>query len=334
MKKLSILSLLLSVSSMLFSDSGSSTVQPYEPNQPAPPPPTAWLTGPLIAPVGAVVPYGNFNIETYVYSTTNTGTYNSNWHAVSAAHDTFSLNPQFSCFFGLTPWMDINIVPQFYYNTTNGAHSWDFGDLAVALDFQLLDPNYTPYFPGIKFTIKEMFPTGPFQNLNPNKYMTDQSGAGTFGTTFNLVLYKVYHLTGEHFLSTTYSAAYTVTTPVNVHGFNTYGGGYGTNGYALPGDTFEAIISFELTLSQNWALALDNVYIHVDRTQFFGTSGTTATGALATVGTPSSEQISFAPAIEYNFSSNLGIIAGCWFTAWGRNSTEFISGVVNFTYTY
>lgn len=327
-------------------EQSSHAVQPYEPPAPVPPSnspaavapaqsgPTPWLTGPLIAPVGSVVPYGDFLIESYVYCTTNTGTYNKHWNSVSAPRNFFSLNPQFLCFFGLTPWMDINIVPQFFYNTTSNQNSVNFGDLPIALDFQLLDPAATPYFPGIKFIVRETFPTGPFQRLNPGKLLTDQTGAGTFATTFDLVLYKVYHLSGNHFLSTTYSAAYTVNTPVHVHGFNTYGGGYGTNGRALPGNSFQGIISFEFTFNQNWVFAIDNVYTHTDETQFFGTVGTTSTGAAASVGSPSSEQISFAPAIEYNFSSHFGIEAGCWFTAWGRNSTEFRSGVINFAYTY
>jgi hypothetical protein len=311
--------------------------QPYAPAGPPEVPPTPWLTGPLIAPTGQVIPFGSFDLEAYVYATTNTGTYNQNWNTVSAEHNFFSLNPQFFWFFGLTSWMDINIIPQFFYNTTNGQHSWNFGDLPVALDFQLMSVGYTPYFPGIKFTVRETFPTGPYQNLDPNKLLTDQSGAGTFGTTFNLVLYDVYHIKDHFFISTTYSLAYTVTTPVHVHGFNTYGGGYGTDGYALPGQTFQAIMSFEFALSQNWVIALDNVYTHVNATQFYGNPGTLlpgGRGGAANVGQPSSEQISFAPAIEYNFGSNFGICAGCWFSAWGRNSTRFVSGVIEFVYTY
>ena len=309
-------------------------VQPYAPPAPPEPPPTPWLTGPLIAPVGAVLAYGHFDIESYVYCTTNTGTYNSNWNSVSANHNFFSLNPQFQCFFGLTPWMDINIVPQFFYNRKHGQSSTNFGDFPVALDFQLLDPAATPYFPGIKFIVRETFPTGPFQRLYPNKLLTDQTGAGTFATTLGVVLYTVYHLKDHLFLSTTYSGTYTITSPVHVHGFNTYGGGYGTNGRAMPGNSFQGIVSFELALSQNWVFAIDNVYTHTDATQFCGREGRNADGSPASVGGPSSEQISFAPAIEYNFNVNFGIIAGCWFTAWGRNSTEFRSGVINFNYVY
>lgn len=316
-----------------------SSVQPYMPPQPQSQPsaasgPSPWLTGPLIAPIGAVVPYGDFEFETYVYCTTNTGTYNSHWDSVSAPRNFFSLNPQIQCFFGLTSWCDILIFPQFAYNTTSNQNSVHFSDLPVGFDFQLLDPAATPYFPGIKFTIKETFPTGKFQRLNPKKLLTDQTGSGAFATTFNLVLYKVYHLFDFNWLSTTYSAAYTMNSPVNVHGFNTYGGGFGTKGKVTPGNSFQGIVSFEFTLSQNWVLALDNVYVHTDATQFYGTPGTTSSGAVASVGGPSSEQISFAPAIEYNFSSHFGIIAGCWFFAWGRNSTEFRSGVINFDYTF
>ena len=296
--------------------------------------PIPWLTGPLIAPHGTVVPYGEFNVKSYLYFTTKTGSYNENWHTVSAQENFYSFNAQFQCFFGLTPWCDLNIIPQFLYNTTSNQQSFHPGDLTIGLDFQLMAADLTPYFPGIKFAVREIFPVGNFQYFRPRKLLTDQTGAGTFATQFDLVFYKEFHLRGLHWLSTTFSAQYTVSTPVNVHGFNAYGGGFGANGKALPGNTFQGIVSFEFTLNQNWVLALDNVYTHTEETQFFGSPGITFSGTFADVGKPSSEQLSFAPAIEYNFSSHFGIIAGCWFSALGRNSAEFRSVVVNFEYTY
>ncbi len=152
---------LLLSSSFLIADEKNVPVQPYAPSSPPAPPvasspvPVPWLTGPLIAPIGAVVPYGDFEIETYIYATTNTGTYNKNWGVVSAPHNFFSLNPQFLCFFGITPWVDVNIIPQFFYNWTDGQSAVHFGDLQVGLDFQLLDPAATPYFPGIKLAVRE-----------------------------------------------------------------------------------------------------------------------------------------------------------------------------------
>ena len=289
---------------------------------------------PTATPVMAAPEPGDFIVKSYIYFTTNTGSYNKNWHAVSATENFYTLNAQFLCFFGLTPWCDLNIIPQFFYKTTSNQHSFHPGDLTVGLDFQLMAADLTPYFPGIKFAVREVFPIGNFQRFSPRKLLTDQTGAGTFATQFDLVFYKVFHLYGLHWLSTTCSAQYTVNTPVNVHGFNTYGGGFGANGTALPGNSFQGTLSFEITLNQNWVLALDNVYTHMDVTQFFGIPGIAFSGTFADVGKPSSEQLSLAPAIEYNFNNHFGIIAGCWLSALGRNSTEFQSGVVNLEYTY
>ncbi len=320
----------------LFSDDTASQKPPEEAPKPLPipPPESPWFTGPLIAPPGTVVSLGHYEIEPYIYFTTTTGVYNQNWKIVNADQNFFSLNPQLYLYFGLTPWMDINIITQFFYNTISNQNSVNFGDLQIGLDFQLLDPGFTPYFPGIKFTVRETFPTGPYQGLNPDKRLTDQSGAGTYSTTFNLIFYDVYHLWKKHFLTITYSAAYTVTTPVKVHGFHAYGGGYHTKGTVLPGNTFQAIISFEFSLSQNWALALDNVYTHINKSQFFGTSGTSGPGSIARNGMPSSEQLSFAPAIEYNFNSNVGLAIGAWVTALGRNSPIFNSAVLDLVCSY
>src|SRR5690606_31876422 len=87
-----------------------------------------------------------------------TADYNENWQIVSREHF-LSINPQLFCYFGLTPWCDINIVPQFFYQHTEDENSVQFGDLMVGLDFQLLPIDFTTYFPGIKFAIREVFPT-------------------------------------------------------------------------------------------------------------------------------------------------------------------------------
>ncbi|MES2122546.1 MAG: hypothetical protein V4492_07205, partial [Chlamydiota bacterium] len=75
------------------------------------------------------------------------------------------------------------------------------------------------------------------------------------------------------------------------------------------------------------ALALDIQYQHNNKTRFSGHKGRTR-GVRNVVGGPSSEQFSLAPAFEYNFTYNVGLIAGCWFTVAGRNALEFASGVV------
>jgi hypothetical protein len=301
----------------------SPDVIPVESTQVAPLlPPEPWFTGPIIAPAGTVVPLGNFEFEAFLFLSTTTGVYNRNWDQISSKNNFFSVNPEFYFYLGLTPWADINLVLQFFYNTVRNQNHVNFGDTTVALDLQLLPDDYTPYFPGIKFTLRETFPTGPYQNLNPKKLLTDLNGGGTYATGLNLVFYKVFNVFDAHFLTMTLSSLYTISAPFDVKGFNLYGGGRNAKGKVYPGNQTQIIASFEYSLSQNIVLSLDNIYTHTNKTSFKGYPGTIE-GILSNVSAPSSESISFCPALEYNFSSNLGINTGCYFSAFGRNSQIF-----------
>jgi hypothetical protein len=300
----------------------------------APTPTGPWLTGPLIAPVAQVIPKGHAEIEYYLYVTTNTGIYDKHWQAQSQPN-LCSVNPQIVCIFGLTEWMDIQITPQSLYNFSQGKSSVHLGDTPIGFDFQLYPADdKRSWVPGVKFTILETFPTGKYQKLNPDKKSTDLSGTGSFRTGGGVVFYKVFHLKDLHYLSAQLSLSGTLPAPVHVKEFNNYGGGFHTSGKVRPGISSTAIFSFEYTFTQNWVFALDSVYVHTNKNRFSGKPGVTSTGDVAQVGNPSSEQVSFAPALEYNFSANFGIIAGAWVTAWGRNVTQFRSGVINFDVNY
>ena len=114
---------------------------------------------------------------------------------------------------------------------------------------------------------------------------------------------------------------------VHVHGLNSYGGGPGTHGKVRRGHAYSFDFGYEFSFTQRWVLALDVVYNYAQKTRFSGR-------ATAPVGGPFSDQLSLAPAIEYNVNENLGFLGGVWFTVWGRNSLNFLSGIFSFTYTF
>lgn len=301
---------------------------PEEANEPGP-----WFTGPLIAPIGVVVPLGNLEVDTYFFYTKFIGVHDSEWNFHGApAFNTAA--PQIFLTAGLTSWMDIQVVPQFVHNwTENQSHS-GFGDLPVALDFQLYPSDADDYVPGIKISLVETFPTGKYDHLDPNKFETDLIGAGTYATTFNLVLYKVYPLPKNLFMSMTLSAAYTVGTTFNVNGYNINGGNFDTNGKITPGDGFLGIFSFELALAQRFNFAMDTVWTTTASSRFFGNAGLDEDDELLDITSPSTSQLSFAPALEFAYSENLGFIAGYWFSTLGRNDDAFRSAVCNLYYYY
>lgn len=290
-----------------------------------------WFTGPLIAPIGTVIPVGHYVIEPLLTIGAITGVYNSHWSPVSKPN-LFNTILQIETTIGLTQFMDIQIIPEVLYNSSRGHSATLFGDLPVTLDFQLVGYDKSKWFPAVKLAITETFPTGKYKKLNAHKNNTDISGLGSFSTAPIIVLYKIYQVAKEHFLSVTASFQYTYYAPVHVKGPSVYNGNTKTHGKVYPGNLSTAIFSFEYTLTQNWVLSLDNVYNHEDKDRFRGNPGN---GKKATrVGRPSSEQLSFAPAIEYNFNEYSGLIAGVWFTAVGRNAQKFCNGIVGYYYYF
>lgn len=290
-----------------------------------------WLTGPLLSPSGHVIPFGHQNYEPYFYWTDNKRTYNSHWHTQNIPHyKTFLF--QGTVQFGILPNTELDLSPQFAYNNTQGVHTWLVSDFPFALGFQALMDSPTTWVPAMKIRVGAVVPIGKYDRLDPKKVFTDVGGLGNWYPSLGVVFTYTFDYGNYHFLCWRTFFDYSIATPVRVHGLSIYGGApsingiKGTRGTVYPGNIFTAIQGFEYTLNLNWVLACDIQYQHFNRTRFSGHSpkGTKPKA-------PSSEQFSIAPALEYNFNANVGIIAGPWFTVAGRNSNltfDFISWVL------
>jgi len=297
------------------------------PSSPIPSNELPWLTGPLLAPSGHVVPVGHINIEPYFYANVLTGSYNEHWKAQNAENNFYNNLFQVPLQIGLMSRWDFVIVPQFSWNHIHGASHWVYNDLPLELEYQIYYDTPGMWPPAVKVSFKASVPLGKYQKFDPNDKGTDAGGSGSWNPGIGLTFSRLFHYTGVHFLATRLALSYTIPNSVHVKGFNSYGGGRHTRGTVYPGPYFSADLGLEYTLAQKWALALDVLYVHSNHTRFKGHKGDTD-GVPNSVGGPSSEQLSLAPAIEYNWNANCGIIAGVWFSIAGRNTAEFINGIV------
>lgn len=301
-----------------------------------------WFTGPLITGSAFMIPKDNFNIEPYVYVIRNKGVYDAHWKKQSAPKF-WSTQFQLPMQVGLTSWLELSLTPQVFHNRIDAtpsrglsaASSTQFADFSMMLGIQLLRAKEEDWYPSVGIQFTETFPTGRFEHLDPFKRKMDVGGAGTYATSATFLVSKLFHVYGDHgYLSTRATVSYTMGTSVKVKGFNSYGGGFGTNGHVHPGHALQGLIGMEYALTLNWVAALDFDYLHINKTTFRGNSGMLAPGVPATVGFPSSEQFSLAPALEYNWSEKIGLIGGVWFSVLGRNQLDFISGVLAFNWYY
>lgn len=288
-----------------------------------------WYTGPLITPSATMMPPAEFNVQPYIFVTDKYATYNEDRHKVSIP-SLIQLQGSATIQTGITDSMDFTLGFNGYGNWQNGHSGGGYGDMSMTLGF--LINRESRYTPKAKFTVAQSFPTGKYQHL----YSTglNSTGAGAWGTTFGLAIGKLFFYTTQHPFNTRLFVSYQIWTDVDVSGFNTYGGGYGTRGTVKPGQVFSADMGFEVSITQQWVAALDVVYTTSQRTKFHGDPGVTIAGTPASVGSGSSDNLSLAPAIEYNWNSQLGVILGGWFSVMGRNSSVFGSGIISVTYSF
>lgn len=300
------------------------------------PPTNEWetyFTGPLLSPSGTVLPVGHYDIEPYLFFTVTNGIYDEHWKAHKIPNF-YSLTPNLYFDVGLTQKMDFAAFLPVTYNWTEGVSDFGVKDFTFFVNYQLWEEDTNKWFPGVKIGANLVVPIGKYQNFDPDKKLTDFRGYGAWGPSLEVVFYKLFHIKEQRFLSLTFNFVYSVYSDVRVRGLNAYGGGVNTKGVISPGDSITAGFAFEYSFTRYWAIAMDAIYLHNNKDTFAGRFGRVSAADSITIGLPSMEQFTLSPAIEYNFSKNLGLIAGIWFTVVGRNASRFQSGVVALNYFY
>jgi len=228
---------------------------------------------------------------------------------------------------GITSFLDISLNLGFNYSQTGHFQSLTYQDTQAFLGWQILLDTKGSWIPDLRFLIGENFPTGSYQNLNPQKYLTDSSGVGCYQTLFVLVMQKIFYNLLSNPFNINLNLEYILSTKTNVHGFSIYGGDPSTKGTISVGDLYIFNFAFEYSLSRNWVIGSDIRYNYQNSSSFSGHSQ-------SEVGIYPSNQFSLAPCIEYNPSWNFNITLGAWFTLSGKNTPSFITPILSLSATF
>ncbi|MGQ3892315.1 hypothetical protein [Legionella sp. CNM-4043-24] len=286
-----------------------------------------WFTGPILAPAGHTLPRGHTNLETYGFFTHVTRVFDNNGNTVPVPYTANNtLNPLFT--HGLTDRMDLQFSLPMAYNRVNGVRAHHIADTSITLGYQVMEQKESRWRPNLRITLQESIPTGRFEQLIPRNNGADATGIGTWQTELNLNFQHLHQFSEKHYLRTRFSLGYAAASNVNVNGITPYGSGIDADGNLFPGNLYTIDLAGEFTLNQQWVAVMEGYYSNRGATRFAGFPGFKAPGVLAIVGNRMAEQISLAPAIEYNINANVGVIAGFWFALVGKNSADFRSPVV------
>lgn len=298
----------------------------------------AWWTGPIVAAGAGTLPQGHALIEPYVYDAITRGRYDSdgNYRGTDTVHSFGSLT---YLLYGVTDRFTAGVIPTFGFNDlSNGTDSSSIGvgDVTLQGQWRLTQFREGRRVPTSSLVLQQTLPTGKYDRLGTR--LSDGLGAGAYTTS--LAVYSQYYfwMPNGRILRTRLNVAYAMSDSVDVADTSVYGTSAGFRGHADPGDTFSINSAWEYSVTRNWVLALDVFYQHDRSTRVRGTDLASANGVPERVPFEadfgSAWRFGLAPALEYNWTSRVGVIFGArWFAA-GRNTSASVTPVAAINMVY
>jgi hypothetical protein len=268
----------------------------------------------MLAPSAATLPRGHFLIEPYLYD-------------VIAPHSQ-GFGSLTYINYGLRDKVTVGLIPVAGFNQVSGAPSSSgvgMGDLTVQAQYRLTKFHEGSRIPTMSVAVQETLPNGKYDQLGDRT--SDAFGSGAYTTTLALYSQTYFWLPNSRILRMRFNLSQALSNTVKVKDVSVYGTAAGFRGQARPSSPFLVDASWEYSLTRQWVPALDFTYRHAGDTHVSGYNILDASGhgsSSIRFASGSSDTFALAPAIEYNWTSNLGVLLGVRLIA-GRNTTATVT---------
>jgi len=294
----------------------------------------AWWTGPMLAPSAATLPRGHFLIEPYVYDVTVQGKYDSSGNRHSAPHSN-GFGSLTYMNYGLRDRVTVGLIPTAGYNEVSNGPSGagvGFGDLTMQAQYRLTQFHEGHWIPTMSIALQETLPTGKYDRLGDRP--SDGMGAGAYTTTLAFYSQTYFWLANGRILRMRFNVSPALSSSVKIQDVSVYGTAVGFRGHAKPGNSVFVDASWEYSLTRRWVLALDAAYRHQGNTSVTGYNASDPAQPAIYLNSGASDAFGLAPAIEYNWKRNLGVLVGTRFIPAGRNTAATISPAIAINFVH
>lgn len=279
-------------------------------------------TGPLVSSAPPL-PQGVLNVEPYLIQTQVVGNYDehSRRRGIDAAADDWQLALPIQ--YGVSDRFNLGVVLNaLHARQQRGGAYWASGDSSLSASW-LLASGSGENPAALTVALKQNLPTGRHDKLDQAGLLS-ATGTGALSTTVGIYGQQFFlaqdTLRGRINLNWRLPGA-----RVRVDGRSGYGTVPGFHGKAVLGAAMQASASLEYSLDTRWVLAGDLVYEKENGAHVRGDVHTQGQALHpADVDLPSSWRVSVAPAVEYNWSPNAGVIVGALVSLDGRNSAAIV----------
>ncbi len=266
----------------------------------------AWWTGPMLAPSAGTLPPGHWLVEPYIYD-------------IKTAHDN-DYGSRAYVIYGLLPRFSVGVIPILGLND-----GISFGDLTAQAQYKLTQFQPGSWVPTMSVVAQETFPTGTYDRLGTNT--SNALGSGAYSTTLAFYSQTYFWMPNGRILRARLDLSQVIySTNAHVVDASVYGTGPGFLGHARPGLSSSADLAAEYSMTQHWVLALDAAY---------GWNGDTRVdGGGMQLRNGWSQSLAFAPALEYNMNSRIGVLLGVRLIEIGHNTTNSVTPALALNMVY
>ncbi len=269
-------------------------------------------TGPIIAANAETLPSGHFYFEPYVFDFISQG---------SATPGSLSY-----LLYGVAPRFTAGLLPSFSYaKDDQGRRKLRVGDVKLVFQYRLTAANPSKRTPTIAIIVQPRLPTASFDRL---KVTESAAGNGNYEAMVGLYGLQYFWMPSGRILRTRFNLTHTLESQARVHGRSVYGTPAEFRGTARPGASTLLVFSGEYSLTKQFVVALDVL------SQWTGATVTrdrALPNPVNQIAAPSRQNFALVPAIEYNWTSNQGVIFGTRFAFKGHNSPSSITPVIAYS---
>lgn len=287
----------------------------------------------MLANSAATLPRGHLLVESYLFDVASTGRYDQNGIRQRIPRSD-SFGSQTYILYGLADRVSVGVIPNLGFNTGSGSPSSTrvgVGDLGVLAQYRLTPIDPYSAMPTISVNVQETLPTGRYDRLGARA--ADGLGSGAYTTTISLYSQKYFWMPTGRILRMRLNVSQAFSTQARLEDESTYGTDAGFRGNARPGQSLFVDGAWEYSVTRRWVVALDATYRHARSTVVAGYNMPAATGTpsspFVAISGPS-DALGLAPAVEYNWTSNAGVLFGTRFIPAGRNTSSTVTPAIAF----
>lgn len=294
----------------------------------------AWWTGSLLAQSAITPRAGHFSTEPYLYDSIPYTRFDSAGNERHVSHEN-ELGLSLPLKYGLTDRLAVGATLRLRYDWAaqgQSSTSVGVGDPSLLLEYRLTQYEPGSWIPALAVSLQESLPLGRYDRL---ERLADGLGSGSETTTLAACSQSFFWLPNGRIVRARLDLFYAISGPVSVQGSSVYGTADGFRGHARAGDSASLDLAFEYSATRNWVLACDFWLERDASTRVEGVYARPDGGRLNFLSvSDTGRELIVAPAVEYNWSSCLGLILGVRVTAVGRNERGFVTPVVALSFVH